>query len=183
MIPVVLRGARLVLDQPGAADVDVITSYCQDPLFERYLTTPWPYLREHAEGFVLTHVPAGWESDSEYTWAIRVDGEFAGVIALRTERADVGFWLGTRHRGHGYMTEALRAACGFGFDELGLDVIRWECLVSNLASAATARSVGFEYTGEASAEVPARDGSTPPAWHGILHPSSSRTPQPGWPLP
>jgi hypothetical protein len=40
VIPVELRTARLVLDQLGPADAPLVTTYCQDPLFERYLTTP-----------------------------------------------------------------------------------------------------------------------------------------------
>ena len=35
--PVALRTARLVLDEPKPADADLVTAYCQDPLFERYL--------------------------------------------------------------------------------------------------------------------------------------------------
>ena len=181
MIPVALSTRRLVLDQPGAADVDLVARYCTDPLFERYLTTPWPYTREDAVGFIESYIPAGWESDSEYTWALRVDEAFAGVIAVRAARSDVGFWLGAPFRGHSYMAEALDAVSTFWFG-LGRDELRWECLVGNLASAATARSAGFRYTGEAPADVVARDGSRPPAWHGILRSSDSRDPKPGWPL-
>ena len=71
MRSVTLRSARLVLDQPGERDVDTIARYCTDPLFERYLTTPWPYERRHAEGFVREFVPSGWESGDECTWALR----------------------------------------------------------------------------------------------------------------
>jgi RimJ/RimL family protein N-acetyltransferase len=181
MIPASLATERLVLDQPGAGDVDTIADYCTDPLFERYLTTPWPYRREHAVGFVVSHVPDGWASGSEFTWAIRVDGAFAGVIGVRAARSDVGFWLGAPFRGHGYMAEALSAVATAWFSA-GHESLRWECLVGNVASAATARAAGFAYVGEAPADVPARDGSRPPAWHGILQPSS-RTPQPGWPAP
>ena len=181
MIPVQLRTARLVLDQLGEADVPLITEYCQDPLFERYLTTPWPYVRAHAENFVEYHVPQGWESGTECTWALRAEGEFVGVIALRAERDDVGFWLGAPFRGHGYMSEALAAVCDFAFS-LGGDLVRWECVVGNTASAATARAAGFTFTGEAPGEVPARDGTLPMSWHGILSSSDSRERKAGWPL-
>ena len=60
MQPLTLRTDRLVLDQPRDGDVDAITEYCQDPLFERYLTVPWPYEREHAVSFVDDYIPAGW---------------------------------------------------------------------------------------------------------------------------
>ena len=181
MIPVALTTPRLVLDQPTAADVDATAEYCTDPLFERYLTTPWPYTRSDAEGFIGSHVPAGWASDGEYTWALRVDGEFAGVIGARTGRSDVGFWLGAPFRGHGYMAEALGAVADFWFG-LRHPALRWECVVGNAASAATARAAGFAYTGVAPADVVARDGSRPPSWHGILRASDARDRKPGWPL-
>lgn len=182
MIPVELRTFRLVLDQPGAGDIDAIATYCQDPLFKTYLTTPWPYLRAHAESFVEFHVPRGWTTGAEYTWALRVEATFAGVISVRPGRDDVGFWLGAPFRGHGYMAEALGAVADFAFG-LGRGVLRWECFEGNHASAATARAAGFSYTGVAPAEIPARDGTRPPAWHGILRPTDSRDPKPGWPLP
>lgn len=182
MIPSSLVTERLVLDQPGSADVDAIAGFCTDPLFERYLTTPWPYLRAHAVGFVETHVPQGWASGSEFTWALRAGGAFAGVLGIRTARSDVGFWLGAPFRGHGYMAEALAAVATAWFDA-GFDELRWECLVGNLASASTARAVGFAYAGEAPADVPARDGSRPPAWHGTLRVADTRDRKPGWPAP
>lgn len=181
MIPVTLRTARLVLDQPTATDVDVITEYCQDPLFEAHLTTPWPYAREHAVQFVGSHVPTGWADDTEYTWALRADGVFLGVIGARTERGDVGFWLGAPFRRRGYMAEALGGVADWWFTSLGRDTLRWECVVGNTASVATARAAGFTYTGVAPAEVPDRDGSLPPAWHGILRRSDARTPKGDWP--
>jgi RimJ/RimL family protein N-acetyltransferase len=182
MKPVTLRSARLVLDQPGDADVDAITAYCRDPLFERYLTTPWPYEREHAVGFLENVVAPGWAEDREYTWALRREegGPLAGMIGWRSERSDVGFWLGADHRGHGLMAEALSVVADWLFAQ-DVPVIRWECLVGNAASAATARAVGFRYTGEAPVDVPARDGSRPPGWHAELTPISPRMPRPGWP--
>ena len=52
MRPVTLRTARLTLDEPRLADAELVTEYCQDPLFERYLTTPWPYTRADADAFL-----------------------------------------------------------------------------------------------------------------------------------
>lgn len=182
MEPVALSTPRLRLDQPTPADVPRIAEYCRDPLFERYLTTPWPYEIVHAEGFVGEMVPAGWADDSEYTWAIRADGEFVGVIGLRERLGDVGYWMGAPHRGHGYMAEALSAVCDFAFT-LGRDLVRWECTIGNAGSAATARAAGFNYTGVTPANVPHRDGTRPPAWHGILLRGDSRDRKPGWPIP
>ena len=151
MIPVDLRTVRLVLDQPRQADVDDIAQYCTDPLFERYMVTPWPYERRHAEYFVDDYVPGGWVADREYTWAIRLAGgaPLLGVVGWRRDRSDLGFWMGAPHRGAGYMTEAVGAAIGWLFAEVGVDLIAWECVAGNLASASVARANGFHFEGNA----------------------------------
>ena len=71
MKPLVLETARLRLDSPSTADRARIVEYCSDPVFERFLTLPWPYRERDADVFLNRLVPDGWESDREYTWALR----------------------------------------------------------------------------------------------------------------
>ncbi|HEY5231791.1 MAG TPA: GNAT family N-acetyltransferase [Galbitalea sp.] len=181
MKPVTLRTTRLTLDQPILADVDLVTEYCQDPLFETYLTTPWPYRRENAVNFLTGYVPGAWQRGTEYSWAIRRDSELLGLIGFRTERRDIGFWIGAPHRGNGYMTEATTAVLDWLFQE-GHDNILWECFLGNVQSVSVARKVGFTFTGVAESVVARRDGSHPPAWHGTIAKDDSREPKPGWPV-
>ncbi|MDQ4138057.1 MAG: GNAT family N-acetyltransferase [Actinomycetota bacterium] len=177
-----LRTERLVLDQPTERDVPLITEYCQDPLFERYMATPWPYEERHARSLVTEAVPSEWAADRSFTWAIRLaaGGPLIGMIGHRSALADVGFWLGAPHRGHGYMTEAVGAVVDWVFDR-GAELVAWECVVGNLASASVARKAGFRFLGEGPAHVTGRDGSRPASWHGELRPGEAREPKPGWP--
>jgi hypothetical protein len=122
MRPFSLSSPLVLLNELAASDTDRVFDYCQDPIFERYLTVPWPYERAHAEGFILEYVPDGWLSDREYTWALRdpAGPELLGVIGLRltgeSVAADasvhrvgsIGFWLGAPHRGRGLIPEARR---------------------------------------------------------------------------
>jgi RimJ/RimL family protein N-acetyltransferase len=181
MIPVVLRTERLVLDQPTEDDIPRITDYCQDPLFEHYLTTPWPYEEQHARWFVTAFVPSGWADDREYTWAIREaeGGPLLGVVGNGVAPGGIGFWLGAPHRGLGYMTEAVRTVVDWAFDR-GADRIRWECVVGNAGSRAVARKCGFRYTGEWPVGA-WRDSSRPLAWHGELAADDDRAEKAGWP--
>lgn len=182
MKPVVLRTARLVLDQPLASDRDLIVEYCRDPLFERFMTLPWPYEPKHADFFIDEHVPQGWESGDELTWAIRLanDGPLVGAVGWRKPTNDIGYWLGAPHRRKGYMSEAVSAVSEYLFTSLGLSELRWECIVGNTASIGVARGNGFRYTGEGPSALVFRDGSYPLTWHGVLTPGD-RTEQPGWP--
>jgi RimJ/RimL family protein N-acetyltransferase len=188
MQPVELRTERLVLSVPVAGpDIDAIVHYCRDPLFERFLTTPWPYTRTDAEEFVERIVPLWWASDSEYTWGIRSqDGALLGMIGWRT-RGDLGFWMGAEHRGRGHMVEALSAVVEWVFAEAlvggrPVERIEWETLPGNEASARVARAAGFRYVGIAPVIIPARDGSFPDSWHGELLRDDDRDVKDGWPL-
>jgi len=178
MIPVRLTTERLVLDQPVAADRELIAEFCRDPLFEKYMTLPWPYELKHADYFIDKVAPGGWDTDSEYTWAIRHDGQFLGAIGYRSTGKDFGYWLGAPHRGKGYMTEAARAMLDWLF-ERGEQVVLWECVVGNTASAAIAQRLGFAYTGTGPTQLVFRDGSHPMAWHGELRRGVDRTTE--WP--
>src|SRR5476649_2495055 len=135
MKPVALRTARLVLDQPTLADADLVTEYCRDPVFKDFMVTPWPYHRGDAEVFLGTLVPQWWESESEYTWALRLDGILIGVIGYRTGGKDIGFWLGAPHRGKGYMAEAVAVVLDWIFEHTDDDVL-WECVIGNASSVA-----------------------------------------------
>jgi RimJ/RimL family protein N-acetyltransferase len=179
--PVTLTTDRLVLDQPTLADVDLVTAYCQDPIFEKYMVTPWPYAREHALGFVVDYVPVAWDTETEFSWALRLDGELIGMVGFRPERRDIGYWLGGPHRGNGYMTEATNAVLDWLFGQ-GFDTILWECFPGNSESLSVARKLGFTFTGVDDSIVTRRDGTHSPAWHGALAASDSRDPKPGWPV-
>ena len=182
MKPVTLRTPRLVLDQPVASDRDRIVEYCRDPVFERFMTLPWPYEPKHADFFIDELAPQGWESGDELTWAIRESqgGPLLGALGWRKPTNDIGYWLGAPHRGKGYMTEAVCGVADHLFSSLGLESIVWECVVGNAASAGVARAAGFHFTGTGPSRLGFRDGSHPLAWHGILA-AVDRERKDGWP--
>ncbi|WP_104191179.1 GNAT family N-acetyltransferase [Cryobacterium sp. Y82] len=195
MQPFSLSSPLVLLDAPVAKDTYRVFEYCQDPLFERYLTVPWPYRLEHAEGFLGEYVPAGWMSDREYTWALRdpTGSELLGVIALRLtgesvaadasvhRMGSIGFWLGAPHRGRGLMPEAQRLVADWAFAAQIINVMHWECLLGNVASARAAWKSGFRYSGMGPSVAAYRDGSHPDSWQGHLCAEDDRSPQPGWP--
>jgi RimJ/RimL family protein N-acetyltransferase len=180
MKPVTLTTPRLVLDLPTLDDVDLTTEYCQDPIFEKFMLTPWPYDRTDAEKFLGFVVPVSWKDDSEFTWAIRRDDVFLGVVGYRAKRHDIGYWLGSPHRGHGYMVEAVTAVADWVFAELGTEVL-WECIPGNVASRSVAYKAGFTWDGLGPSLYADRDGNPTEAWRGSLAPNDSREPKPGWP--
>lgn len=171
MRPVAIRTARLVLDLPTAADAELVTRYCQDPLFERYLTTPWPYARSDADTFLRTYVPDSWASGIELTWAIRREsgGPVLGMISVRETQHELGFWMGAEHRGAGLMSEAARAVAEWTLAGgiRGATTVFWRAVEGNTASAGVARAAGFRRIQPDDATVPTRDGGTLPAWYAV----------------
>jgi RimJ/RimL family protein N-acetyltransferase len=168
MPPVVLRTERLVLDLPVGGDAALVAHYCADPLFLKYLTTPWPYTLEHARAFLTEYVPAAWASGDELTWALRraEGGPILGVVGLRRGN-EIGFWLGAEHRGEALMSEAVSAVCDWALDGgvAGAESVLWRANEGNLASAHVARAAGFRRTTPRIATVPGRDGRVLAAWH------------------
>lgn len=180
MKPVPLHSARLVLDQPMLADVDRVAEYCQDPLFRQFMVTPWPYRRADAEEFIGVLVPQWWETESEFTWALRLNGVLIGVIGYRTGGRDIGFWLGAPYRGNGYMPEAVAVILDWIFEQRDDDVV-WECVIGNASSMAVARKTGFRFCGEGTAIFATRDGEHPIALQATIAKTDSREPKSGWP--
>ena len=115
MEPFTISTGELVLDSLTDADVPAITEYCQDPLFEKYLTIPWPYSQADAEFFVREIAIGGWARGDELTWAIRHDGKLLGVVSVRAGSSMIGYWIGAEHRGAGYMTRAVTAVVDWVF--------------------------------------------------------------------
>lgn len=180
MLPTVITTERLVLDQPAAHDRDRIVEYCRDPLFETFMTLPWPYEPKHSDCFIEEYVPRGWETDAEYSWALREGSGILGVIGYREATGGLGYWLGASHRACGLMTEEVTAVTNWLFAH-GKHRVAWECVVGNSASVSVARKAGFTFTGEGRSALGMRDGSSPLAWHGELLASDDRSIKPGWP--
>lgn len=84
-------------------------------------------------------------SDDQLVGGITIANIRRGVAQMAT----VGYWIGAPFARHGYMTEALIAACGFGFNQVKLHRVEAACLPHNAASRGLLEKVGFEREGYA----------------------------------
>ncbi len=66
-----------------------------------------------------------------------------------TQSCSLGYWMGERHAGRGYMTDAVRVALSFAFDALRLHRVEAACLPHNAASVRLLEKVGFSREGYA----------------------------------
>ena len=181
MEPVTLRTDRLVLRAPTEADVDAITTACQDPEIPLWTTVPSPYTRADGEDFVRL-VAEWWAAGEETVWAVFHDEVLIGMIGLHHiaphsggGSAELGYWATAHARGKGFMVEAARAVIDWGFGELDLARIHWQAVAGNIPSARTARALGFRYEGlqrQALTSPRGRDDG----WVAGLLPADDRTP-------
>jgi ribosomal-protein-alanine N-acetyltransferase len=156
----VIRAARVMLRTPVAAD------YQQ-----------WADLREESRSFLTPWEPV-WPVDDltklsfrrrlrRYAREIRngtgyplfvfsPDGEtLLGGLTLGqiqrgvTQSGVLGYWMGARYAGQGYMSAAVRAVVGHAFDTLRLNRVEAACLPHNAASIRLLEKVGFTREGYA----------------------------------
>lgn len=153
-----LTTGRLVLTAPAEADIDALTAICQDPDIAAWTSVPAPYTRADAEAFVQRIVQAGLAAGTDAVFALyhATSGQVLGMVGLhgiaprtatRTAHAELGYWTAPEARGRGYMTEAARAVCRWGFEDLALERIDWMAFVPNHASRRVAEKLGFTIEG------------------------------------
>ncbi|QKW06825.1 GNAT family N-acetyltransferase [Streptomyces sp. NA04227] len=184
MEPVTLATGRLLLRTVGPDDATAVYEACQDPAIQRWTTIPSPYLPEHAEGFTRRMVPDGWRDGSMFTFGVFLRGRGAdhgplaamlGITMRGPGTGEVGYWAAREHRGHGYVVEAVLAACRWACTEVGLDRIEWRAEVGNHGSRATALRAGFTMEGTLRAAID-HAGLRRDSWVGSLLPSDLELP-------
>jgi ribosomal-protein-alanine N-acetyltransferase len=141
---------RLVLRNWRSDDLDAWAAMGQD----REVMAHFPGLvtRERAE--TMLHQQREFIAAKGYGfWAVEVVGgaPFIGFCGIKdvlfetpfTPAVEVGWRLARAHWGHGYATEAARAALAYGFDTLGLDEIVAFLVPSNTRSARVCERLGM----------------------------------------
>lgn len=175
---VALRTERLLLRPWGEADIDAITAACQDPEIQRYVPVPAPYARADAEEFVRAVAPGGRAEGTDVVFGTiaRETGERVASVGLHRIKnlgahyggaAEIGYWTAPGARGRGYMTEAVREVCRWGFEELGLARIEWIAVAGNDASWRVVEKLGFTREGTLRGWLVHR-GARHDAWIGSL---------------
>jgi RimJ/RimL family protein N-acetyltransferase len=142
----VIRTERLMLRQWREEDRDPFAALNADPeVMEHFPST---MTREQSDAFVdfnvATIAARGWG-----LWAVEADSGFIGFVGLNEPDfmpgVEVGWRLARDAWGHGYATEAARAAIAYGFDELGLQEIVSFTSTTNLRSQRVMQRLGMTH--------------------------------------
>jgi len=148
--PPVLATERLVLRELRTSDAAAVAAGAGDRRVAQYLIqVPSPYPIALARRWVI-HRIEWWDTGRGVTLAVTLPDEpdmLLGTVSLRRyvrdRRAELGYWLAAPAWGHGFATEAARAAVDFGFRELGLARIYAQVLAGNRASLGVLDKLGM----------------------------------------
>ncbi len=182
-VPVLTDGV-VRLRAHRADDAAGLIAFANDPRSMRWIPLPHPYGPQQAGEF-LQHTRANWAADPVHpTWAIEVDGRFAGGINLHPRGPggyEVGYSAHPDARGRGVVGRAARLACDYAFSQLGARTVTWRAARGNFASWRVAWSAGFTFD----AVVPAMHHDTlyehlDGLWIGHRHADEPATPRRPW---
>ena len=84
-----------------------------------------------------------------------------GFTQLDRHPPEIGYWLGVKHWGKGYATEAVRAVIDHAFTDLDCEAIQSAARVTNPASRRVLEKCGFQWTGAGLLRIRAIASSAP----------------------
>lgn len=145
----VLRTERLLLRPLVPADAEAYAAMRYHPEVAKWLPPgqgdPVDGARASIERFA-----GAWRERGYSPWGVFLDGALIGHAGLNYvpefEQTEVLWALHPDHWGKGYATEVARAALGFGFDEVGLELIFAITKPDNIASQAVMKRLGLTYS-------------------------------------
>ena len=143
-----IRTARLQLRPLREADVSPLFEIHSDPEAMRYWDAPIWKSDERGRAMVARDLAQTGRDYLRLGIALAADGELLGTCALwsinaQSRRAEIGFILGSRNWGRGFMHEALSALLDYGFGELDLNRVEADTDPRNERSARVLERLGF----------------------------------------
>ena len=151
----VLRADRVLLRAWRAGDLEPFAALSADPRVMEYY--PAPLTREQSDDLLRRVVPQ-FATHGFSWWAVEVPGVapfigFVGLLAPTFEAhftpcVEIGWRLAAPYWGHGYATEAARAALTFGFTHADLDEIVSFTVPANSRSISVMRRLHMTQDGE-----------------------------------
>ena len=137
----ILTTERLTLRPLQPDDAEAYLAIRHHPDVAKWVPTPLPG--------VIERFAASWEERRYAPWGVFQGGRLIGHGGLNFvpefEATEVLWALHPDAWGRGYATEVAKAALGFGFGTLRLDLIFAITLESNLASQAVMKRIGLAY--------------------------------------
>lgn len=159
----IIETERLRLRPLDETDLAPLQAYMNDwDVAQWTATPPFPYSEEDGKNFIaaMTANHANGHA-SRFGIALREDDVLIGGIGveIKNNLGTLGYWLGTRHWGRGYATEAVRAILDHAFANFGLERIDARTDPNNQRSQDLLMKIGLVRLADLVAETPTRRGA------------------------
>jgi RimJ/RimL family protein N-acetyltransferase len=112
---------------------------------------PYPYSEKNAEEYIRAMLSS--DRDNTFAFAITADDKVIGSIGVfRCENihfrtAEMGYYIGEKYWGNGYMTSAVKQICSYVFNKTDIIRIFAEPFAHNTASCRVLEKAGFSCEG------------------------------------
>ncbi len=158
----VLETERLQLRAPHLEDAKIIAALANDRrIAENTARIPHPCRRADVEDFIAAVNRSGGETAFLVTLRSGAIIGVCGLMQPEDQTPEIGYWLGAKHWGKGYATEAVRAVIDHAFTELECDALQSAARVTNPASRRVLEKCGFQWTGAGLLRIRALHSSAP----------------------
>jgi ribosomal-protein-alanine N-acetyltransferase len=150
----ILSTSRLLLRPYNIADAQDVQRLAGDTrIADTTVNVPHPYSDGLAEKWIAFHQPA-FDAKVSVIFAITLvsNTELVGTASLiniseNDARAEIAYWVGVEHWGHGYCTEAVQRLIQYAQEELQITRIVAKCFARNHASARVMEKAGLQREG------------------------------------
>jgi RimJ/RimL family protein N-acetyltransferase len=150
MAKILIKGKRINLRSLRLSDADSIAKNINSKYITRYTQNiPYPYKKKYAVSFVRKTF-GKIKKGTDYEFGIELNGEIVGgasLLKIKDRIAELGYWLGKRFWGKGYMTEAAKLITDYGFRKLNIKKICSRVAGPNIASQRVLEKTGFKKEG------------------------------------
>jgi len=149
----ILETGRLILRQLTNDDLDFVFRHFSDPRVNEYLLDE-PPVASLAEAQAIIDFYQEPKANTYNRWGLvrKSDGRMIGTVGFHKwskahRRAEIGYDLSPGAWGEGYMSEAVRAAIGHGFEHMALHRIDALVYTANDRSFRLLQKLGFRQEG------------------------------------
>ncbi len=152
---------RLSARRPTPEDAPTVHAHFQDKDIAWNLArAPWPYALEDAQNWIVAAADAASEG-REFAFVLHHKAHgligSAGMVHIKDDIWEIGYWIAKPYWGQGYVTEAARGLMDWAKDTHGVTRFISGHIEDNEASGAVLRKLGFQAVGTHKMHVRARN--------------------------
>ncbi|WP_298817727.1 GNAT family N-acetyltransferase [uncultured Roseibium sp.] len=166
MSAISLKTRRLELRSPEPDGLERCAELLGDYEVVKMLSrVPYPYDLEAGKTYLARSVERWRDAATadELGFHIDHDGQMIGAIGFKTlqETPKIGYWLGRSYWGNGFMSEAVKAAVTWLFQNTAHDLLAGEAMIENSGSLKVLEKLGFRRVAQIDCESVSRGSFVP----------------------